>query len=58
MRGAPVELDKRLNGAIASFRERGEFVGKCNGAAPSLRPSGDGLSSEERAAISASLQSA
>jgi hypothetical protein len=26
MRGAPVELDKRLKGAIASIRERGEFV--------------------------------
>jgi hypothetical protein len=25
MRGAPVELDKRLNGVIASTRERGEF---------------------------------
>jgi hypothetical protein len=27
MRGAPVELDKRLGGVIASLRERGEFVG-------------------------------
>jgi hypothetical protein len=27
MSGAPVELDKRLGGAIASLRERGEFVG-------------------------------
>ena len=27
MGGAPVELDKRLGGVIASLRERGEFVG-------------------------------
>jgi Cytosol aminopeptidase family, N-terminal domain len=27
MRGAPVELDKRLGGVIGSLRERGEFVG-------------------------------
>src|SRR5580692_62857 len=27
MKGAPVELDKRLGGVIASLRERGEFVG-------------------------------
>jgi hypothetical protein len=27
MTGAPVELDKRLGGAIASLRERGEFTG-------------------------------
>src|SRR5438552_3851899 len=27
MSGAPVELDKRLGGVIASLRERGEFVG-------------------------------
>ncbi len=27
MGGAPVELDKRLSGVIASLRERGEFVG-------------------------------
>ncbi len=27
MTGAPVELDKRLGGAIASLRERGEFIG-------------------------------
>jgi hypothetical protein len=27
MYGAPVELDKRLGGVIASLRERGEFVG-------------------------------
>ena len=27
MTGAPVELDKKLGGAIASLRERGEFVG-------------------------------
>src|SRR5262245_63720833 len=27
MSGAPVELDKQLGGAIASLRERGEFVG-------------------------------
>src|SRR5258708_10307582 len=27
MSGAPVELDKRLGGVIASVRERGEFVG-------------------------------
>jgi hypothetical protein len=27
MSGAPVELDKRLSGVIASLRERGEFVG-------------------------------
>jgi hypothetical protein len=27
MTGAPVELDKHLGGAIASLRERGEFVG-------------------------------
>jgi hypothetical protein len=27
MSGAPVELDKRLGGAIGSLRERGEFVG-------------------------------
>src|SRR4051812_22025427 len=27
MSGAPVELDKHLGGAIASLRERGEFVG-------------------------------
>src|SRR6059058_336139 len=27
MAGAPVELDKRLGGVIASLRERGEFVG-------------------------------
>ncbi len=27
MAGAPVELDKRLGGCIASLRERGEFVG-------------------------------
>src|SRR6266404_1280855 len=27
MTGAPVELDKRLGGVIASLRERGEFVG-------------------------------
>src|SRR3954454_23543350 len=27
MSGAPVELDKRLGGTIASLRERGEFVG-------------------------------
>ena len=27
MSGAPVELDKRLGGVIASIRERGEFVG-------------------------------
>lgn len=27
MSGAPVELDKKLGGAIASLRERGEFVG-------------------------------
>jgi len=27
MSGAPVELDKELGGAIASLRERGEFVG-------------------------------
>jgi hypothetical protein len=27
MRGAPVELDKKLGGVIASLRERGEFVG-------------------------------
>jgi hypothetical protein len=25
--GAPVEQDKRLGGAIAALRERGEFVG-------------------------------
>src|SRR4051812_3706928 len=28
MTGAPVELDKRLGGVIASLRERGEFVGE------------------------------
>ena len=28
MGGAPVELDKRLGGVIASLRERGEFVGE------------------------------
>jgi Cytosol aminopeptidase family, N-terminal domain len=28
MSGAPVELDKRLGGVIASLRERGEFVGE------------------------------
>jgi hypothetical protein len=28
MSGAPVELDKRLGGAIGSLRERGEFVGE------------------------------
>src|SRR5438445_2852505 len=28
MSGAPVELDKRLGGAIASLRERGEFAGE------------------------------
>jgi hypothetical protein len=28
MSGAPVELDKHLGGAIASLRERGEFVGE------------------------------
>jgi hypothetical protein len=27
MGGAPVELDKRLGGVVASLRERGEFVG-------------------------------
>src|SRR6185369_4866569 len=27
MSGAPVELDKKLGGVIASLRERGEFVG-------------------------------
>src|SRR3954470_10390414 len=27
MSGAPVELDKRLGGTIASLRERGEFAG-------------------------------
>src|ERR1700674_2166134 len=27
MTGAPVELDKRLGGVIASLRSRGEFVG-------------------------------
>ena len=27
MTGAPVELDKKLGGLIASLRERGEFVG-------------------------------
>src|SRR5213079_3502209 len=27
MSGAPVELDKRLGGVIASLRERGEFAG-------------------------------
>src|SRR5438105_6655323 len=27
MTGAPVELDKKLGGVIASLRERGEFVG-------------------------------
>src|SRR5258706_14112157 len=27
MTGAPVELDKKLGGVIASVRERGEFVG-------------------------------
>src|SRR5467141_1455450 len=27
MTGAPVELDKRLGGVIASLRDRGEFVG-------------------------------
>src|SRR3954449_6914777 len=27
MSGAPVELDRHLGGAIASLRERGEFVG-------------------------------
>jgi hypothetical protein len=27
MKGAPVELDKKLSGVIASLRERGEFVG-------------------------------
>src|SRR5437764_12667325 len=27
MTGAPVELDKRLGGVIASLRERGEFIG-------------------------------
>jgi hypothetical protein len=27
MSGAPVELDKRLGGVIASLRERGEFIG-------------------------------
>src|SRR5258708_4182389 len=27
MTGAPVELDKRLGGVIASLRERGHFVG-------------------------------
>src|SRR2546423_927575 len=27
MTGAPVELDKRLGGVIASLRERGEFAG-------------------------------
>ncbi|HEY7311259.1 MAG TPA: M17 family peptidase N-terminal domain-containing protein [Gemmataceae bacterium] len=27
IKGAPVELDKRLDGVIASLRERGEFVG-------------------------------
>lgn len=27
MQGAPVELDKHLNGIIAALRERGEFVG-------------------------------
>ena len=28
MTGAPVELDKKLSGVIASLRERGEFVGE------------------------------
>src|SRR5437667_12784200 len=28
MGGAPVELDRRLGGVIASLRERGEFAGK------------------------------
>src|SRR4051794_15770886 len=28
MSGAPVELDRRLGGVIASLRERGEFVGE------------------------------
>ena len=28
MSGAPVELDKRLGGIIASLRERGEFAGE------------------------------
>src|SRR5262245_29624725 len=28
MSGAPVELDKRLGGAIGALRERGEFVGE------------------------------
>jgi hypothetical protein len=28
MAGAPVELDKRLGGVIASLRERGEFIGE------------------------------
>lgn len=28
MTGAPVELDKRLGGVIASLRERGEFIGE------------------------------
>src|SRR5262245_41689774 len=27
MKGAPVELDKRLGGVIANLRERGEFAG-------------------------------
>src|SRR5437879_3150469 len=27
MSGAPVELDKKLGGVIASLRERGEFIG-------------------------------
>ena len=34
MGGAPVELDKRLGGVIASLRERGEFEGDATGNGP------------------------
>jgi Cytosol aminopeptidase family, N-terminal domain len=42
MTGAPVELDKKLGGVIASLRERGEFVGD-EGETLLLTPPGDAI---------------
>src|SRR3954463_7173835 len=42
MTGAPVELDKKLGGVIASLRERGEFVGD-EGETPLLIPPRDSI---------------
>src|SRR5262245_26921964 len=42
MTGAPVELDKKLGGVIASLRQRGEFVGD-EGETLLLTPPGDAI---------------